>query len=168
MKSAVAMSLEGVMMKPVAQTPIPEGLLLYNGLCNVSALIIISGETEQGIVEDWLMTENLTAHANVVYPDKLQRRHTVPDTRLLQVNRLRHLGYAVDLVIVPEPDVAALLISEGYNSMVFLHAAYAVPSWRPDFRGPVQPWSELEKAVTDQARMRALDTRIEKEQRDTG
>jgi hypothetical protein len=157
------MQIEGVLMRPVAQSPISEGLLIYRGLASVAAVILISGETEQRVIDGWLLTQNLTQHGQVIYPDKQMRHYSVAENRVLQVNRLRAIGYALELVIVPEPDVAARLIEEGYNCLQFTHAAYAVPSWRPDYAGAVRPWDELSRQVADQARLRSVDERMEKE-----
>jgi len=155
MKSAAAITISGVLRKSVGGTPIPAGTLLYRALAPLSALILLADHPEtdwqaSGELSDWLMVNNFTAHADIVPLDS---------TRLAQVNKLRARGYALEFVIEPDPAEAGKLIKEGHSVLSFLHAQYAVPSWRPDYEQPLTPWDDLAAGVEHQARMRAHDAK---------
>lgn len=160
MKSAIAIVFEGVLSKPVASIPIPEGLLLYQGLCEVSSVLLVSGETPKDELDSWLIHGNLTRHAHVLYPDNVIRKVQGSQYRVWQANQLRAMGYAVDLIIEPDPANVAALLREGYNCLHFLHAQYSVPDWRPDYTGAIKSWEELSGMVANQARLRNEDNRL--------
>lgn len=152
MKSAAVMVIDGVIRKPVSASPMTEGLLLYHGLTAACALILISDAPEWE-TEEWLLTTGLTAHAQVVYT-------TPSDSRLSQVNRLKNMGYNLEMVIDPSPSNILMLVRAGYNCMQFIHAAYSVPAWRPDYQGSVRPWEEMSREVTAQAIAKRGDSRL--------
>lgn len=152
MKSAAVMVIDGVIRKPVSASPMTEGLLLYHGLSAVCALVLISDSPEWE-TEEWLLTTGLTAHASVVYTEPL-------DTRVMQVNRLKRMGYNLEMVVDPSPSNVLSLIREGYNCVQFIHAAYSIPAWRPDYEGSVRPWEDLAREVTAQAIAKRGDIRL--------
>lgn len=151
MKSAVAITVEGIIMKPVSSAPMTAGLLLYHGLSSVATVILLTDYVSDGVLDNWLLLNGLTSHAQVVYQGQ---------SRVVQVNKLRQQGYALELIFEPDPTVVAALVREGYSCSHFIHAQYAVPSWRPDYEGSRRPWNEIAEQVAHQAYLRAKDGRL--------
>lgn len=150
---------EGVLINPVAQTPIVLGKKLYRAFCATERVLLISGETPKDELEGWLFMEGMTGHAEVQYPDPVINIWNADEMRVWQVNQLRKRGYDIEVVIEPDPGNCAALLKAGFNTMVFTHAAYAIPSWRPDYEGAVRPWDELASEVGIQAVLRERDKR---------
>lgn len=156
MKSAAAIVVDGVLRKPVGGTPIPQGIALYRGLCAAFNVVLLRSDTDDDGFEDFVVTEMLTGHSNVI-PWVTTGE---PVGRVRQVGRLRGWGYAVDLVVEPDPRNCLYLYQAGFNVLHFLHAAYARPDWRPDFEGNRQPWEEMVAYAQQAAKLRAEDDRI--------
>lgn len=150
------MTVEGVLMKSIGGTPIPEGLMIYNAFAAVSAVILLSRETHQEEIEDWLLVNGYALHAGLLcgFGD-------ITVNAVSQVNSLRVSGYAVSLVIDPEPGNILALCSAGYNTMQFIHTLYAVPSWRPDYEEAHAPWAEVAETISRIRRQKAADRRTE-------
>lgn len=147
-------------MKSVGGTPIPEGLMIYNAFSLVSSVTLLSRETHQDELEDWLLVNGYTQHAGLLcgFGD-------ITVSAVSQVNSLRASGYSVNLVIDPEPGNILALCSAGYNTMQFVHALYAVPSWRPDYEGAYSPWAEVAETVSRIRKQKAQDRRTEYQER---
>jgi hypothetical protein len=162
----IAIAVEGVLRKISGGAPIPEGLDLYYGLATRARLVLLTEDPEPakkelGPLEYWLQTEGMREHARVIYTDAVGRELDAAHNRLLQVNWARNWGYAVGLVIEPDPQVAAYLLLQGINVLLFCPAAYMMPSWRPDYHHEPQPWAELAQRVEDEVYLRAADKRRE-------
>lgn len=150
------MTVEGILLQPVSSSPIPQGLLLYRALAVASAVILVSNETSEVELADWLLTNGLTGYAQLSCDPGM--------LRLTQINRLRAQGYVLDLVV--EPDLSNIydLHMAGYHCLHFLHNAYALPSWRPDYQHTVRPWGEVAASIRATARMKAADARLSDEE----
>lgn len=157
------MVVEGILMKPVASTIIPLGAQLYNAFRSTGQVLLISNETPVPVLENWLWMEGLSGWAEIFPPDEIMRALPAPEYRLWQANQIRKKGYAVDLIVEPDPSACALLLSNGYSVLNFLHALYALPAWRPDYEYQVKPWDELSQQVATLAAMRAADKRTKDE-----
>lgn len=156
-RSTVVITIPGVMMKLVTAAPIPEGILLYKGLLEVSNVLLVTDDNKE-TTDHWLRLENLTKHGTVLYGTGFPQEET---RRVAQVNQLRSRGFTIDMVIEPDPAVAANLIRSGFTVCNFLHRAYAFPSWRPDYEGEGRKWEEIERQVAADALMKAQDKRLE-------
>lgn len=161
MASTAIITLEGVIQKNVSYAPIPVGLVLYHALASSFNVVIVS-DSEKKEVEYWLDLEGLNKHGTVVCNDFSMAELPSYKRRLRQVNSLRARQFAIDLVVEPDPVCAAALLSAGYTVLNFLHYAYALPQWRPDFEPKVKPWEELEKEAIEGALLRAKDARLGK------
>ncbi len=150
--SVALIAVEGVLRKLMGGLPIPEGLRLYSSLASTGQIILMSRE-DRAPLTDWLELHGLVRHAFV---HECPRDFTLAN----QANVLRREGYAIDLVVVPEPQEAQTLIAAGFNTVLFTHAAYSHPSWRPDTAKGVQLWSEITEQVAEAARMKATDERL--------
>lgn len=160
MTYTVAMAITGVLRNPVGGLPIPEGIALYRALAQSFNLVLLADpDTNPEEFGDFCVTEQLQEHQGpVMYPfhgDDDQ------DKRLRQVTSYRHAGYAMGFIVEPDPATCARLLANGYTTLLFTHANYAHPDWRPGARRKPRPWSELEAQVTEQARIRAQDKRME-------
>ena len=163
MPSTAVITLEGVLQKNVSYAPIPVGLVLYHAISSSFNIVVVSDATEKEVTH-WLDIEGLNKHGSVVCND-FTLAHLQPfQRRLRQVNSLRARSFAIDLVVEPDPIVAAHLLAAGYTTLNFLHYAYALPQWRPDFEPKVKPWKELEQEAIEGALLRAEDARIKKEE----
>ena len=150
--SVALIVIDGVLRKLMGGAPIPEGIRLYRSLAQTGQVVLLSNSDDPG-ERDWLELHGLINHGFV---------YSVPpgQSRSSQVNDLRRQGYGIDLVVVSVPDEAMALIATGLNTLLFTHAQFAHPNWRPDTDKGVQPWSDITQQVADLARMKAKDERL--------
>ena len=148
MKTAL-IAIEGVLRKIVGGQPIPEGRRLYVSLANTGRIVLL-GTIEGPDEDEWLELNGCVSH------DFLLRTND----SVFAADNLRREGYDVDLVVVPDPEEAQRLIAAGLNTMLFTHAQYSHPEWRPDTDRGVQPWDDITKQVADLARAKAKDARL--------
>jgi hypothetical protein len=165
--SSVAMAVEGVLMKPLAAVPVPTGIALYHSLKENFNILLYSDQDRKKL-DHWLSIEALNIQTAVEYNDDQRHWLTDVDRKIAQLNSLRQRGYKIEIVIEPDPEASAAMISNGFNVLTFSHAQYAMPQWRPDFTGRDRRWEVLEEAVRKSAELKALDKRLEKlnEERD--
>jgi hypothetical protein len=156
MKTALIL-IEGVLRKAMGGQPIPEGVRLYSSLAVTGQVVLLSTATRQDReqTEDWLELHGLTGHATVAWGDI--------GPRVSLANMYRRGGYDVDLVVDPDPEQVRDLIAAGFNTLLFTHAQYAHPEWRPDTDPGVQPWDSITQQVADLARAKAADARLKGE-----
>jgi len=150
--SHALIAVDGVLRKLVGGAPIPEGIRLYRSLRSTGQVILLINEDGHEQVLEWLELHGCIGHGFVARADW--------NDRVGQVNALRREGYDIDLVVVADPEQAKLLIDSGLNTLLFTHARYTQPSWRPDSPSGVQPWDDITKQVADLARMKAADERL--------
>lgn len=140
-------AIDGVLRKTMGGAPIPEGRRLYVSLANTGRVVLLgTGEQDEA---DWLGLNGMVQHDFVV-----------TDTPVLAADRMRREGYGVDLVVLAAPAQAQRLIAAGLNTLLFTHAEYAHPEWRPDTPRGLQSWQEILVAVREDARAKAKDVRL--------
>lgn len=175
----IALTVEGFLMRPVSETPIPLGKMFYSFLVPNAAVALISDSIPKVFLDNWLWMEGMSGHAHAEYPDGVMKKHSAPEYRVWQVNQLQRKGYVIEAVIDPDPEVCAALLKEGYTVFNFLHAQYAVPSWRPDYEEKnnypyldekgveqkqfIRPWEVLAGEVANQTALRMHDKRLEEQ-----
>jgi hypothetical protein len=160
MKLSAVLAIDGVLRRTVTGAPIEEGIKLMNGLKMFYNIVLVADSAEP--MKDWLDLECVFGYTQVKYPEEcldLSPRLM----RLMQVSQIQQQGYAIRLVVEPDPGVAAHLLVNGYNVLNFLHSTYSLPEWRPDWDGTVRPWEELSAVVARNARLRAEDKRAKEE-----
>ena len=161
MASTAVITIEGVLQKNVSYSPIPVGLVLYHSLTNgFNVALVTDGYQEE--VDYWLSVEGLNTHGTVVYNDFTLAEKAPIDRRLRQINSLRARQFAIDLIVEPDPAIAAALLRDGYTVLNFLHYSYALPQWRPDYERKIKPWAELEQEAINAALLRSKDARLAK------
>jgi hypothetical protein len=126
--------------------PSRAGLLLYHGAATVGRVALIVDRTKEERVQHWLDSHGLTDHSWLVMPRDNDPEDPA-ERRLQQVTRLRLEGAAVELVVEPNPLVAAALQAAGVPTALFLHPSYARPEFRPDYKGGIKPWAVLMESV---------------------
>jgi hypothetical protein len=160
--NTAVITLEGVLQKNVSYAPIPVGLSLYHSLTSVFNVVLVS-DGEQKEVSQWLDLEGLNKHGTVVYSDFILDQKIPQERRLAQVKGLHTRGFAVTVVVEPDPIVASFLLANGYSVLNFLHSEYALPQWRPDYERQQKPWAQIVEEVNTQAELRAIDYRMAKQ-----
>ena len=160
--SACVITVEGVLQKITTSAYIPLGLQLYHGLAETFNLLLVSDSSKEEL-DYWLRLENLNKHGAVVYNDEFLQKFSVEERRQKQVVSLRNRGYNIDLVVEPDPAIASRLLFSGFSVLNFLHSAYAIPEWRPDYEEKVVPWNELEERVRQDAILKQKDERLKQD-----
>jgi hypothetical protein len=159
MKQTTAITVEGVLRKPSSGQVIDFGKSLYYGLSLQSVIVLLSdGKKEE--TEHFLALEGMHEHIAVLYPDSVGRVLDGPDARLAQVVNSGRM-YAIDFVVDSDPAVAELLIMNGINCLLFCHAQYARPEWRPGYEFTPTPWESLSQQIATEAHLKATDARLE-------
>jgi hypothetical protein len=158
--SSVAICTDGVLFKEHSPSvPLSIGIAVYHSLKSNFNILLYSSQDRKEL-DYTLNIESLKIHAAVEYNESPRQWLSGPERKLVQLNSLRQRGYRIELVIEPDPEAAALMLTNGFNIMNFIHSAYQVPSWRPDFTGQDRKWETLERTATAMAELKALDERI--------
>ncbi len=152
--SVALIAVNSVLRKHVGGAAIPEGMRLYQALAKTGRVVLLADDADPETL-DWLELNGCVQH-DFVDTDTLS-------THVDRANGLRRLGYDIDLVIEPNPDAALSLIKAGFNTLLFTHAQYTQPAWRPDTDPGVRPWDDITRQVADQARMKAADARLRRD-----
>lgn len=163
--STAIMPLEGVLRKPKTPgwTPIAEGFKLYESLCyNYSVCLLVDAE-EREQVDRWLVVNGLQGHSIVEELATVEVTiYGEGDAKVRKIRDMKFSGFNVDLVVEPDPAVAATLINGGFCVITFTHPVYSLPEWRPDApkRGP-RNWDDLQQQIAEQAFLKATDMRMD-------
>jgi hypothetical protein len=142
------LSVGGVLRKTVGGSTISDGISLYHGLAKVGQVVLVCYGEPSDEVYAWLELHGLTSHTFVSFAG----RHTA--------NELRREGYDIGMVVVPDPEEAISLIRAGFTTVLFTHARYAQPQWRPDAGKGIRAWSEIVEETAKVAKMKANDSRL--------
>jgi hypothetical protein len=148
--------LDGV-MRYNAAINVP-GAEMYRSLSAHNRVAILCGENKEE-AEHFLRVNDFRTHAYVIEEDPTSSP-TKEGRRRDQISRLRQYGSHVELVLEPDPEIAADLFSWGVPTMVYLHPQYSRPSFRPDFGREVKPWDTLVETIDYQTEMRTKDSRL--------
>jgi hypothetical protein len=163
--SSVVITVEGVLQKNVSYAPIPVGIALYHGLANTFNILLVTDQAQKEI-EYWLSLEGLNRHASIKYNEGELEYSSSLERRVRQVNEYRTQRYHVDMVIEPDPAKCAALLEQGFNTMNFLHAQYAIPTWRPDYEEKPRGWQNILDYEEEMAKLRAMDARLNEKDRE--
>lgn len=158
MTATVAVVLEGVIAREVGEGTIPQGLRLYAGLMEIYKVALITDREDVEVVRHWLRVNGLDKHPYLITTD-LKDPLDPGERRMAQISRLRRAGCAVELLIEPNPQVAAHVMRQGIAVLNYLHPNYSNPRFRPDFREEITPWSDLVEEVERQRALREQDQR---------
>ena len=160
MKLCAVIAIDGVLRRTVTGAPIADGIKIMQGLKTFYNIVLVADSAED--IKEWLDLESVFGYTKITYPEECLDL-SPKLMRLMQVSQIHSQGYAVQIVVEPDPEVAAHLLINGYNVLNFLHAQYALPEWTPGWDGTVKPWEELSATVARTARLRAEDKRAKEE-----
>lgn len=161
MSRTVVIAVEGVLQSPTNDSPIPTGILLYHGLkATFNIALVFDGKDEEKL-KYWTDLHGFTEHS-YVFPAIVTDFDYLPgDKRLAQMGRIRRAGCSIDLVIEPDPLVAARLLKAGFTVLNFLSPLYSRPEYRPDYEGnKPRAWDSLIAESKQQEDLRVADTRL--------
>ncbi|MFE4681593.1 hypothetical protein ACFRNJ_12245 [Streptomyces sp. NPDC056721] len=158
MTATVAIVIEGVLQREVGNAVIGQGQRLYWGLMEAYNVALLTDETNLELVQHWLRVNGFNKHPYLI-PQNLKDPQDPAERRMRQVSRLRAAGCNVELVIEPNPQIAAHLMANGIGVLNYLHPNYSNPRFRPDYQDTVTPWSELVGEVERQRALREDDPR---------
>jgi len=161
MTSTCVIVADGILRHPISGQPTTVGRRLYTGLATTYRLAVLSDT--HATLATWLRVEGFTPPAEYVVTSQATDPDDPAARRLDQLRRLAAYGCAVELVIEPNPAVAAVLLGHGYTVMLLAHPAYAQPSWRPDYTGSSRRWDDLVAEIDRQRTLRSADTRLNPE-----
>lgn len=161
MAKLVVVAAEGVICRRDGQNafranqPIGPGMDLiasFNGIYNIA---VVTAEDDPKVVQRWLTDHGLRQH----YSYLVERKVTMPEEPaqrfLAQCRLLRSQGFAIGMVVVSDPAMAAAAHAEGYTCLLFTHPQYARPEWRPDDDRGMRAWADIEEDMATQARLKA-------------
>lgn len=145
-------SVSGILRKTVGGAIIPEGFDLYHGMAAMGQLVLVAHGERDGELANWLELHGLIRHSFVSAAGRLA------------ASELRRDGYDIGMVFVADPAEAIDIIEAGHTAVLFTHARYAQPEWRPDAAKGVRPWAEIVELTTKTAKMKAADQRLRSEE----
>lgn len=152
--TTAVITVEGVLRTMVGNRIIPEGARLYKALKSVGQVVLITA-SEASLLERWLELEGLPKADNIM--DELSGLDDYGDV-LRTLRGVWH--YNVDMVVDSDPDYVALALDRGYNTVLFTHAQYAHPDWRPDSAKKVS-WADFVGRIESDLTIRANDKRLQ-------
>lgn len=145
-------TVEGVLRKSVGGAIIPEGIDLYHGLATMGRVIPVLHGEQADLIQDWMELHGLTRHP------------TLCAAGTLAAQELRRDGYDIGMIVVASPEEALYHIRAGFHTLLFTHAQYAIPAWRPDADKGIRTWTAIVDEAAHVASMRARDTRLRSEE----
>lgn len=155
--ATAVVSFEGVIAHPVGKRLIPEGARLYTALKASGAVVLTTAENRERVVR-WLDVEGLPQPDSIepyMFGDELSYLRGV-------------MRYHIDLVVDCDPEFVAQAVERGYNTLLFTHAEFAQPQWRPDAADRIAiPWTNMVERIERDKIDKAADNRL-KEQDDDG
>lgn len=157
--STIAITVDGVLRKPVGGQIIQAGKDLYFGLASRTKVVLFSdtqSEMEDEELAYWLRVEGMHQHGDIYYLPSMARLWSVEDQRVWQA---RQVGFDLQLVIEPDPSVSAVLFHNGFTTLTYSSPSYSMPHWRPDYEHKPRSWDELSQQVAAEALRRATDER---------
>jgi hypothetical protein len=152
MSATVAIVIEGVLSREVGEGVITQGQRLYFGLMESYTVALLTDRTDTEAVKHWLKVNGLDKHPYLI-PATIKDPQDPAARRMQQISRLRQAGCNVELLIEPDPKVAAHAMGNGVAVLNYLHPNYSNPRFRPDYKETVTPWAEMDAEVE---RLRAL------------
>lgn len=150
-QSCCILVLDGVLRKPDGHAPIMDGLKFYRALSGVYDIVLILPDEENS--KRWLLQYGVDKH--IAY--SIAGEH---ESRVHQVSRLRRQRHAVDLVVEPDPKIAAELHRAGFTVCVFACPSYGQIDWRPDEPSGIPSWDQLADGVKQDQAFWAKDERL--------
>jgi hypothetical protein len=155
MSSTAVFVLEGGLRQHVGEAVIPVGKRLYHGLATQMRIAVLSESTETARNLAWLKDEGFDQH--VYYVGRKEHDPTEKIAlRLRQIARLREGGCVIDLVVEPDPEIAAALLRNGITVVPLLVPQFARPEFRPDWDGSAVPWDTLVNEIDAQRSLRGI------------
>ena len=164
MSGQIGFVLDGVLRRLTDQNALnPNGRILFEGLKEYGRITFLADgyprDREQA--EHFLKLNRVTGHVGLDVSVPSDGADSVA-RRLAQINRLRRNG-PINLVVEPDPRVAAALLAGGIPALLYLHPQYTVPSWRPDYTGSLRRWDDLVAETDRQVSLRADEDLKDKE-----
>lgn len=154
MTGIALMRLDGVLRSSDGAI-IRAGHGLYTGLCEIYRVVILA---TRDLDETWLRINGLTAHQFVIYPEPGDPADE-PARRVRQIQRLRSRAEVVELVVDPDPAVAAAVCRVGVPVLHYVDPPYARPEFLPDYTSRIRPWDQMVADLEAVRAARAADTR---------
>lgn len=146
------LSLDGVLRRSGNQLDF-KGRGIYDAFTSTTRTVILAGEDRLD-AEWFLRTNDLTSHADLITIDPFSASDEV-NRFVRAMDKVRAPGVSVDLVVVPDPEVAEVLFSAGFPVMLYAHPTYTIPSFRPDYKSVARPWDQLTESMEYQRTMKA-------------
>lgn len=149
---AVVMFVDGVMRSDTG-SPIYQGLALYRMFNEDVRVILLTDDRDK--THRWLLEHKINK-----IDDLIDRNvpGVIDDPELEQVKYCRSQG-KVDVVVTADTDLAAKLLKEGLDTLMFLHPTYLRPEFRPDGRQGQKSWSAITAEMDRQIEMIKDDPR---------
>jgi hypothetical protein len=151
----IVVTIEGVLRKLTDGSRISEGVNLLVQLTNMhdsqhpyNVVFLTHGDAAS--VEEWLDMCDLSGLVLGARED-----------RVAQLRRIRHeWGYPIELVLEPDPAIAADLMANGYTTLLWLSPGYSHPEWRPDNEYSMRTWDEIKSSRKKDIHRRTTDVRL--------
>lgn len=156
-RPVVIIAVEGVLMKNIDQ-PSMEGIALYRAFSATHNIILICDYHDEKFMKDWFMLEDLQSHGKVHYINAPNRNCSTEHLDFAM--KIKRQGSPIHYVIESDPQKAALLLKNGFNTLLCSHYSYAYPQWMPDYPNEIRPWDELTRTIDEQVKLKASDKRI--------
>jgi hypothetical protein len=156
MTPIAVIAVDGVLRDEASSSPIPVGRRLYDTLANSYRLFLVEDEPVDPL---WLLIDGFVTHQTVINRlpedpgDKVIRR-------IRQLERIRGMGGNVEILVDPDPLVAAAVTRLGVICLHYVDPPYARPEFHPAFTDGPTPWNQMVEELEQQKIMRAHDTRM--------
>ena len=150
---SVVIVVDGIIRKTRDQSPLVEGLALYQALNATHRVLLLAEDREK--TDIWLRTNNMSKALDDIYEIK--------DSVFKTIDSGRSKG-KIDFVITDDSDLAKQLLEVGIPVLVFLHPKYVRPEFRPDAREGVRSWGSITAELDKQQGLFMEDVRLSTEE----
>lgn len=149
-------AIDSVLLDEATSTTIPTGRYLYDALAHAYRIFLVEDVVLNPL---WLTINGFESHQRFVnrIPDDPEDKVA---RRLRQLERIRGMGGTVQLLIDPDPLVAAAASKLGITCLHYVDAPYARPEFHPDYKFEMTPWEKMVEEIDRSKVIRAADTRM--------
>lgn len=163
MSRVLVMPVDGVLRKVHGGQLNPDGFYLYRTLQSMYRIILISNDSDQRQLRDWLDKEGIFGYDDVLFPMTMAARWAVDPYWTCVITILRMRGYNVSLVVVNGPEEARDVLNASVPVLLFSQPAYGLPEWLPGSRKGAEDWDALVAKIETEREARRSDRRMDSE-----
>ena len=161
MSRVLVMPVEGILRKEVGGQLNVDGFYLYRTLQSMYRILLVSFDTNQRMLVDWLTKEGVFGYDDILLPMTMAGNWVTESywSNVIRIIRMR--GYNLSVVLVNSPQDAVDVLNASVPVLLFGQPAYGLPEWLPGSRRGAEEWDKLVGKIETERAARIKDKRME-------